>query len=49
VSVPLFSNQADYVGYVPEHWPSFGDITPVVGFVVSAVLYAALRRRAPQR
>ncbi|MEU9173674.1 cytosine permease [Streptomyces sp. NPDC048420] len=49
VSVPLFSNQEDYVGYVPEHWPSFGDITPVVGFVVSAVLYAALRRRSPVR
>ncbi|MFF7274803.1 purine-cytosine permease family protein [Streptomyces griseorubiginosus] len=47
VSVPLFSNQEDYVGYVPEHWPAFGDITPVVGFVVSAVLYAALRRRSP--
>ncbi|WP_405471044.1 purine-cytosine permease family protein [Streptomyces canus] len=45
VSVPLFSNQEDYVGYVPEHWPSFGDITPVVGFAVSAVLYAALRGR----
>ncbi|MFJ9148402.1 purine-cytosine permease family protein [Streptomyces sp. NPDC102270] len=45
VSVPLFSNQEDYVGYVPEHWPSFGDITPVVGFAVSAVLYAALRVR----
>ncbi|WP_030322169.1 purine-cytosine permease family protein [Streptomyces sp. NRRL B-3229] len=49
VSVPLFSNQEDYVGYVPEHWPSFGDITPVVGFVLSAVLYAALRRRSPVR
>ncbi|MGW0422261.1 purine-cytosine permease family protein [Streptomyces sp. NPDC003015] len=49
VSVPLFSNQEDYVGYVPEHWPSFGDITPVVGFAVSAVLYAALRRRSPTR
>ncbi|MFJ8786193.1 MULTISPECIES: purine-cytosine permease family protein [unclassified Streptomyces] len=49
VSVPLFSNQTDYVGYVPEHWPSFGDITPVVGFAVSAVLYAALRRRSPAR
>ncbi|MFF7950233.1 purine-cytosine permease family protein [Streptomyces griseorubiginosus] len=47
VSVPLFSNQEDYVGYVPKHWPSFGDITPVVGFVLSAVLYAALRRRSP--
>ncbi|MCH5676666.1 purine-cytosine permease family protein [Streptomyces gilvus] len=45
VSVPLFSNQEDYVGYVPKHWPSFGDITPIVGFVVSAVLYAALRSR----
>ncbi|MDT0485607.1 purine-cytosine permease family protein [Streptomyces doebereineriae] len=45
VSVPLFSNQEDYVGYVPEHWPSFGDITPVVGFAVSALLYAALRGR----
>ncbi|MFF7545581.1 purine-cytosine permease family protein [Streptomyces canus] len=49
VSVPLFSNQEDYVGYVPEHWPSFGDITPVVGFAVSALLYAALRRRSPAR
>ena len=45
VSVPLFSNQEDYVGYVPKHWPSFGDITPVVGFVLSAVLYAGLRAR----
>ncbi|MER6417670.1 cytosine permease [Streptomyces sp. NPDC001137] len=44
VSVPLFSNQEDFVGYVPKHWPSFGDITPVVGFVVSAALYAVLRR-----
>lgn len=49
VSVPLFSNQEDYVGYVPRHWPSFGDITPVVGFAVSALLYAALRRRSPAR
>ncbi|WP_020120633.1 cytosine permease [Streptomyces canus] len=49
VSVPLFSNQEDYVGYVPEHWPSFGDITPVVGFALSALLYAALRRRSPGR
>jgi NCS1 family nucleobase:cation symporter-1 len=46
VSVPLFSNQEDYVGYVPKHWPSFGDITPLVGFAVSALLYTALRRPA---
>ncbi|MFF4657366.1 purine-cytosine permease family protein [Streptomyces sp. NPDC001381] len=46
VSVPLFSNQEKYVGYVPAHWPSFGDITPPVGFVVAAGVYAALRGRA---
>ncbi|MGP4044720.1 purine-cytosine permease family protein [Streptomyces sp. 2A115] len=45
ISVPLFSNQEKYVGWVPEQWPSFGDITCLVGFVVSAGLYAALRGR----
>ncbi len=45
VSVPLFSNQEKYVGYIPEHWPSFGDVTPLVGFAVSAGLYAVLRKR----
>ncbi|MFF0158606.1 purine-cytosine permease family protein [Streptomyces sp. NPDC005263] len=49
VSVPLFSNQEKYVGYVPEHWPSFGDSTPLVGFAVSAGLYAALRGRLGSR
>ncbi|MCX4764168.1 cytosine permease [Streptomyces sp. NBC_01275] len=44
-SVPLFSNQEKYVGWVPKHWPSFGDITPLVGFLVSAGVYAALRGR----
>ncbi|WP_329336132.1 cytosine permease [Streptomyces sp. NBC_00663] len=46
VSVPLFSNQEKYVGWVPERWPSFGDITCLVGFAVSAGLYAALRKAA---
>ncbi|WP_328359215.1 cytosine permease [Streptomyces sp. NBC_00445] len=46
VSVPFFSNQEKYVGWVPEQWPSFGDITCLVGFAVSAGLYAALRARA---
>lgn len=46
VSVPLFSNQEKYVGWVPEQWPAFGDITCLVGFVVSAGLYAGLRRRS---
>jgi NCS1 family nucleobase:cation symporter-1 len=44
VSVPVFSNQEKYVGWVPEKWPAFGDITCLVGFVVSAGLYAVLRR-----
>jgi NCS1 nucleoside transporter family len=44
VSVPLFSNQEKYVGWVPERWPSFGDITCLVGFAVSAGVYAVLRR-----
>ncbi|MFF4136302.1 purine-cytosine permease family protein [Streptomyces mirabilis] len=47
VSVPLFSNQEKYVGWVPKHWASFGDITCLVGFTVSATLYA-LMRRAPR-
>lgn len=46
VSVPLFSNQEKYIGWVPERWPSFGDITCLVGFAVSAGLYAALRKAA---
>jgi NCS1 family nucleobase:cation symporter-1 len=33
------------VGWVPKHHPAFGDITPLVGFAVSALLYAVLRRR----
>jgi NCS1 family nucleobase:cation symporter-1 len=45
VSVPLFSNQTVYVGRVPATWPAVGDLTCLVGFVVGAVLYAALRRR----
>lgn len=44
VSVPLFSNQEKYVGWVPKHWASFGDITCLVGFALSAALYALLRR-----
>ncbi|NGN63693.1 cytosine permease [Streptomyces sp. A7024] len=43
VSVPLFSNQEKYVGWAAERWPDIGDLTCVVGFVVGAVVYAALR------
>jgi purine-cytosine permease-like protein len=49
VSIPLFSNQSDYVGPIPKAHPGFGDITFEVGFALSALLYTlffVLRRRA---
>jgi NCS1 family nucleobase:cation symporter-1 len=56
VSVWLFSNQTEYVGLVPSHVPSVGDITFEAGFVITAVVYLAwhalagyMRRRAPAR
>jgi len=42
VSIWLFSNQTEYVGWVPKHYPSVGDLTFEVGFVISALLYAIL-------
>ncbi|MFI6877641.1 purine-cytosine permease family protein [Streptomyces sp. NPDC050400] len=45
VSVPLFSNQTLFVGWVPGTWPAVGDLTCPVGFAVGALLYALLRRR----
>ncbi|MEV5608093.1 cytosine permease [Streptomyces sp. NPDC052225] len=45
VSVPLFSNQTLFVGWVPGNWPAVGDLTCPVGFVLGAGLYALLRRR----
>ncbi len=44
VSIWLFSNQTEYVGLVPKHYPKFGDIAFEVGFLVSAALYALLFR-----
>ena len=44
VSIWLFSNQTEYVGVVPAHFASVGDLTFEVGFVISAVLYALLFR-----
>jgi hypothetical protein len=39
LSIWLFSNQTEYVGLVPTHVPSVGDITFEVGFLVTAVIY----------
>jgi NCS1 nucleoside transporter family len=51
VSVWLFSNQTEYVGVVPSHFPSVGDITFEVGFVLTAIVYltwhAVARTREP--
>jgi NCS1 family nucleobase:cation symporter-1 len=39
LSIWLFSNQTEYVGVVPKHYPSVGDLTFEVGFVITAVIY----------
>jgi NCS1 family nucleobase:cation symporter-1 len=44
VSVWLFSDQTKYVGPVASANPGIGDLTPVVGFAIAAVLYAVLFR-----
>ncbi|GAA4629452.1 cytosine permease [Actinoallomurus vinaceus] len=44
LSVWLFSNQQKYVGPVPKHVKSVGDIAFEVGFVISALVYLVLRR-----
>ncbi len=38
-SIVLFSNQTEYVGVVPTHVPSVGDLTFEAGFVITAVIY----------
>jgi NCS1 family nucleobase:cation symporter-1 len=44
VSIYFFANQTDYIGLVPKHVGSFGDLTFEVGFVLAALLYAAFFR-----
>ena len=39
ISIWLFSNQTEYVGLVPTHVGSVGDLTFEVGFVITAVVY----------
>jgi NCS1 nucleoside transporter family len=52
VSVWLFADQAIYVAYVPFNWPQVGDITFIVGFVISGGLYyvfnMGLRKQATE-
>lgn len=49
VSVPLFSNQQLFVGLVPAAVPGIGDVTFLVGFALSAGLYALLFPRLASR
>ena len=39
ISIWLFSNQTEYIGPIPTHYPAVGDITFEVGFVVTAAIY----------
>jgi NCS1 family nucleobase:cation symporter-1 len=39
LSIWLFSNQTEYIGVVPSHVPSIGDLTFEVGFVITTVVY----------
>jgi NCS1 family nucleobase:cation symporter-1 len=39
ISIWLFSNQTEYLGVVPTHVPSVGDLTAEVGFLITAIVY----------
>jgi hypothetical protein len=43
VSIWLFSNQTKYIGLIPTHIHSTGDLTFEVGFVLTAVIYLTWR------
>jgi len=44
VSVLLFSDQEQFTGYLAKAAPGIGDLTCVSGFLLTAALYAGLRR-----
>jgi nucleobase:cation symporter-1, NCS1 family len=39
LSIWLFSNQTEYIGLVPTHVPSAGDLTFEAGFLITAAVY----------
>ena len=49
LSIWLFSNQTKYVGVVPTHVPSVGDLTFEAGFLITAVVYLVWRLIERQR
>jgi nucleobase:cation symporter-1, NCS1 family len=48
VSIWLFSNNAIYTGPIPKGNANVGDITFIVGFVITAVLYYAFAKLTPR-
>ena len=48
VSIPLFSNQTDFVGALVKQHPSLGDLTFEVGFVLAGVFYWLLFTYLPR-
>jgi NCS1 family nucleobase:cation symporter-1 len=44
VSIPLFSNQLKFHGFLVRHHAGLGDLTFEVGFVVAGLLYYLLYR-----
>jgi NCS1 nucleoside transporter family len=49
VSIPLFSNQTEYLGVIAKAHPGIGDVPFFVGFAIAAVLYVVLRQALPDR
>jgi NCS1 family nucleobase:cation symporter-1 len=43
IAIWLFADQSVYVGSVAFHFPQIGDLTFVVGFILSALIYVGLR------
>ena len=43
VSIALFANQTEYVGVIPRHFGSVGDLTFEVGSLLTAVIYVTWR------
>ncbi|HWG27515.1 purine-cytosine permease family protein [Actinospica sp.] len=48
VSIPLFSAQTDFAGYLAKRHPSLGDLTFEVGFVLAALFYWLLFSYLPR-
>jgi NCS1 family nucleobase:cation symporter-1 len=49
LSIWLFANQTKYVGVLPKHNGSFGDLTFEAGVVITTVIYLTWRLIADRR